>query len=1116
MTGGQLRTSGPQNVRVKPPSWLQCHIHSTTEADLDSQEQNESIFYISQPASDVTLLPDAVENISEPKPPSPVMDDQDQSVLANVIYAVESLMGKTKQWLVPKGFTTTGSNKSYDNDHPKESDSILVFLDEVLETLAEAFSEDMESIQKLRAEAQQRQLAKLRLNLTIGEADIHTQIDTRESTKCLIRVTKGPKFKEVFETPHRGGTRNPRWKHFIEANLTDLCTDCIHLMLWEEREEEKKKKRHFMKGSTPEAPRCILLAELSLRAKDLLAQGITGWYDMENRFGETSKTPTRVHLSGHISCTSDVECDALGSYEILLKCLLDHERKKAPHDKKIGPCSDFKEDLVLGTSARAALRQFALVFNVSPASQCLSLWNNVTILHSPLDWQLLLTQFNSIKASLVVGAYSEGEQQRLSQSVSDVIDRCIACLKYLEDCFPAGHPHQSKLQLSFMLQTMKSIQTHPKIRGLLSEDKNFSLKSVIKAALQGFSKQWWNKIQDKLTQHSESKSEQLQSTLVLTEEVFNVLQNLNEFYDNIFIEEFDICCLKASYPVIVKEMLEAVEPIITEVCQSIPKSEEEIGEDGIMFDFLIGSTLMKIYKNIARIWLLRCPHLSSAIVEDTGIQMFSSFFEDGIENQLSLTQDREGKCIEQAIHKDILEPVSPSVHFSESLKEVRAIPHRFKIWWFEMVWPDQEDRAVFLLKILRSLLLLSISYCQGLSKKIDFILQESGTEAKEIANVKICVVITNMVTIMNDMKDYHNILGFRFLHSQTKEKYKKEIEVMVNMSTLNIQNIMQNFTWKFVNAREEFLEKTLMKLCQEGESLAFLTEVLYPTIDALRKFLDVSNAKIILENLWIKIIGIVKGIVDKENIMEPEFYGNLLKTLRKIYVDLTPESDEALDAESAETEDYKALVEDLSLMEKSSSSLISLYYKKQFEEQTDGTDLSTASLVIRTWFEEDNRLSVDVIMAKDIVVPPEEAHKAPLEYYVKVEVVTSEYQCSSEKTPVVKEDPATFDKLFEFNLDQNCDSEHEGTLILTLKDRNLTRSDTRLGESVIPFSSIPQGQCYARNRYLKMFLPTVNEGQQKILETLNRRDADKTASAFLKRLRKRHPEIADVMKSLKQ
>ncbi|XP_064118158.1 protein unc-13 homolog D-like isoform X2 [Macrobrachium nipponense] len=1045
------------------------------------------------------------------------MEYENETTLSDVIYALVSLMEKNIQWVVPRSMTNAGNSPCYDAEQPKEIDASVVTLDEILETIGEAFNKDKDSILKLKEEAQQRKLAKLRLNLTIGEADIQTQSDAKEPTNSFIRIKKGPKFMEEFETPLRRGTRHPRWKYSLETHFTDLSSDKIHLELWHEKEEEKKKKkRHFIKGNLPEGPKHILLAELVLKAKDILGQGITGWYDMENRFGEDMKAPTRVRLSGHISCTSDVECDALENYEILLKCLLDHEKKKSPQERKNGPCSKFDEDLVLGASAKAALRQFALVHNLSPASQCLSWWTNVTILLSPLDWQLLLTQFNCIKSSLVVGAYSLTEQERLSQSVSDVIDRCIACVKYLKECFPAAQTEQSKSQLAFMLQTMKSIQTHPMIRSLLMEENNFCLRSVIKAALLGFSKQWWNKLQDTSgPQRSESISDQLQSTLVLTDEVFNLLQSLCEFYDDIFMQEYDICCLKACYPVIVKELIEAVEPVITESCQLIPKTVEEIDEDGVTMDFLIGSTLMKIYKNLGRIWLLRCPHLSSAIVEETGIQIFSSFFEEGIESQLFLTQDRENRCIDEVVLNDTLKPVGPGFHFSESLKEAKAIPHRFKIWWFELVWPDQEDRAVFLLKVLRSLFFLSISYCQSLSKKIDHILQESGEDSKEIANEKICVVITNMATIMQDLKDYHNILGYNFLDSETREKHNTEIEAMVSISTLNIQNIMQNFTWKVVNAREEFLEKTLMKLCQEDESLAFLTEVLYPTIDVLRKHLDISNTKFLLESLWVKILTIMKGIVNREGTMEPEFYKRLLSTLRKIFVDLTPDSDEALDAQSADTEDYRTLVEDLTLMEKTPLSLVNLYYKLQFEEETNRTDSATASLVIRTWFQETNKLSVLILMAKDIVVPPEESHKAPLEYYIKVEVLSTDNLYSTEKTPVLKEDPATFDKLFEIDLGENCDNEHEGTLILTLKDRNLTRSDTFLGESVIPFSSIPIGESYARNRYLNMFLPSVTEERQKILQVLDRRDTDKTASTFLKKLRKRHPDASDLIKSLK-
>ncbi|KAK7068610.1 hypothetical protein SK128_009413, partial [Halocaridina rubra] len=167
------------------------------------------------------------------------------------------------------------------------------------------------------------------------------------------------------------------------------------------------------------------------------------------------------------------------------------------------------------------------------------------------------------------------------------------------------------------------------------------------------------------------------------------------------------------------------------------------------------------------------------------------------------------------------------------------------------------------------------------------------------------------------------------------------------------------------------------------------------------------------------------------------------------------------------------------------------------------------------WFQERNLLMVHVLMVKDVVVPPEEQHNAPLDYYITIQILpdtTSQMPISS--TQVLKEDPATFDTQFEISIEEKGDNIKAGVMVLILKDRNLTRPDTFLGEAVVLLAIVPSSISEAQNMYLKMTKPLFTAGCRKILQILSLRKSDKQATAFIKLLKRRY-SIKSLAKELK-
>ncbi|KAK7065706.1 hypothetical protein SK128_004456, partial [Halocaridina rubra] len=300
-------------------------------------------------------------------------------------------------------------------------------------------------------------------------------------------------------------------------------------------EKEIKKKRHLISIHHSHEPstKHILLAKLLLPIKDTLESDFSGWHKLQTQYDAIGNA--RLHLSSELFCVSEVNESSQEAFDGLLKCLVDYmikDQTGATNQMNID-CNSWIE--CMSSSAVAILAQHALVLNLNQASQQLSWWNIIINMASHSDWILVLKQFEIMKVSLIKGQYSTHQMRYISASLSKIIDNCLKNLKHLERSFPAAHGNQTKLQMTAMFQTMRSLQDNPKIRALLSENANFHLEEVIRAGLHGFIQHWWNRITDLMKFcSSKEKNVQLQLIHTVTKEVYNLLLTSSQFYEEIF------------------------------------------------------------------------------------------------------------------------------------------------------------------------------------------------------------------------------------------------------------------------------------------------------------------------------------------------------------------------------------------------------------------------------------------------------------------------------------------------------------------------------------------------------------------------------------------------------
>ncbi|KAK7068611.1 hypothetical protein SK128_009414, partial [Halocaridina rubra] len=286
-------------------------------------------------------------------------------------------------------------------------------------------------------------------------------------------------------------------------------------------------------------------------------------------------------------------------------------------------------------------------------------------------------------------------------------------------------------------------------------------------------------------------------------------------------------------------------------------------DEGIECDFLKGSCLMKIYKTLFSIACVRCPHLSQTFVSDTGIEDFYKMFEDGFWHQLALTSDRELSLMEEITDRDTLESINAKDHFSASLLDATAVPHRLKIWWIELS-PKLEDRIIYMKGLLRRLIFLSITYCEKMYQKKDVIFEGNDESSKEIVNEKVCVAMVNIEMMMQEISKFPDILGYNIVKNKIGEMHTKEILGMTDNAIRNAQASLDRFIAVVIDRKRAFLEYQILKSCTEKGSSSFLKDVLHPTMDLLLHMLNISTVRKVLQYLWETLVAITRNIVTSE------------------------------------------------------------------------------------------------------------------------------------------------------------------------------------------------------------------------------------------------------------
>ncbi|KAK8747187.1 hypothetical protein OTU49_016671, partial [Cherax quadricarinatus] len=1030
-----------------------------------------------------------------------------EELLTDVLYSVHFLMGCSGEgvWAVGGPAVTaaaaTGSQTAADS-----SNRTSVSLDQVLHVLQEAFQVNEEAIERLTQEIQRKPAPEVNLHLSVKEANDLRPKTVKGTTNSYVTIAI-PNSRESHRTRLERDTLSPRWNQDFILRVNNLQKDVLHLEVMHEHDSVGVKQltavrdiRAFgrlVKGTTAQAQHQAshLLGQVQINIKDVSERGLNGWYPLEKKSeGEVAKDRGSLHLVGSVSSTAHLENKTRQSYDSLLARLVHHHVNTATNkegDEWVSPWNG-----VLSGSATAALAQYAIMLGFNDETIQLSRWL-VGSRVSTVDAAWSLSQLHRVQAALAKSAYQGKDLDDLRLSFSSFVRASAERIKDLHASFPPSSGVLAKHQLTYTIKALHSMQNHSESRALLDEMELPHLHELVTSSLATHTKTWWKTMVEEQLSAKRTSDEQIAGVINIVAESNTFLTHAANFYNSIFLKEMNIPYMQTTYLVVSKRVNPCVRPLVLNIYNRMPPMQEAC--DNSQYALEVGTSLWQLYRNLSLLHKLG-ESLPAEVRVDSGVREYHRWFSRGVMRWLELAVCRALDLIRRAVDLDRFEPVDAFCNFSSSATDTIDIFHGVKVWWLKLAWPDPENSALLLAKMLEDICSCGITYSDLLRNKVDSMYCRQDNSSRIFITPQICIGLNNIERVRRELTGLPSHFGFDSLLEDIKNtgsgngaaaQLESTVERLIFNAAENMETKVNEFIETVIERMRPTLDKAVNEACDVQSAAPFLEEMLDPAMGLLRAHLHSSNFNRFMWRVWETIIEIFHETVKKSTERRrAHYFGGVHSILKATLKFFTPDNGNGLDEKAAETPEYTDLMELLESLRMSTEALISKYYQERYEEQMEDILPCKAQLVAKMLFTRPGKLIVEVIMARDIVVESDTCsissrggshgayHNQSVDSYIKVQLVPQEWfpTAGERKTRTQrKQDPAVYDETFEYDMNSTDDGVRAGFLLLTLKDYNLGRSNTFLGEALVPLADLPcvdSSEVYTvQNTRLKMTTP---------------------------------------------
>ncbi|XP_069984908.1 uncharacterized protein [Penaeus vannamei] len=1064
--------------------------------------------------------------------------EKSDELLADVLYSVHSLMGGPGGgvWAVG-GPTVAAAASAGGQTVPGSSNRISVSLAQVTQVLQEAFHVGAATLEDITHQIKTRPVPEVILHLSVREAK-----DLRPKT---VKGKANPYATVVI--PSSGGsqrtrleknTLSPKWNQDFTLKVNNIQNDVVRLQIWHEHEavavqqltkiKDMKSLSRLVRETTAQAQHQAnhLLGQVIIYLKEVSEGTMDGWFALEKEGGDMQKERGSVRVRAFVSTSTKLADNGRRPYDALLTRLIHQQLTTAANnnhqDEWVTPWNGH-----VSSGAAAALAQHAIMLGLTEASMQLSWWC-VGSRVATVDAAWILSQLHRVQAALGKGLYEGEDLPELQASLSYFVRAHVERLKDLHEAFPPSSGVIAQHQLSYTLKALQSIQSHSQTRALLDQEDLPHLQEAVMASLNLHAKNWWTLLVEEQLIGVKTADEQILRVIKILEESHTFLTHAANFYNGILKKEMDISYMQTVYLMISKKINPCVRPLVMNIYNRMPalSDSEEPLDTTVQYALDVGTSLWQLYRNLGRIHLLG-EALPPEVRADSGVREYHRWFSRGVMRWLELAIRRAQDMIKKAVDLDTFQPVDNLCNFSSSATDTIGIFHDVKIWWLKLAWPDPENSAVLLAKILEDVCCCATTYSDLLRDKVDSMFWQTENSDQLFITERICVGLNNIERVRRELTGLPSHFGFEALledvrsagsGSAAASQLKETVERLISSATENMEGKVNEFIEAVMEKMKPTLEKAVYEACELQDEAPLLDQVLYPNFKLLHNNLHSLNFQRFLWHVWEVMVELFRSTVAKNTERRrANYFGGVRNILESTLKFFSPDEGIGIDTESAQTPEYTSLLELLDSLRMSTEALISKYYQERHEQQVKSSLPTKAQLVTKMLFTRPGKLIVEVIMAHDIVIESDtgimtsrmgpHAHQV-IDSYVKVQLVPQDWFPSAaiRKTKTQRKDPAVYDETFEFEVNREDDGVRAGLLLFTLKDYNLGRSNTFIGEALVPLADLPcvdSSEVHTvPNTYLKMTTPGL-DNEYKSLTALHYRTWDKNATSFLKKVSKR-------------
>ncbi|XP_042865965.1 uncharacterized protein LOC122249296 [Penaeus japonicus] len=382
---------------------------------------------------------------------------QENMSAVDALYAVFNITGRDATWPVTK----TESHACGGHEASR------VHMDEMMREIREIFQVDEDVMEQLKNEALQRKPIEFTLNLTVKEARIRKR--SKGNDTVYISVTTPSKHDNQDLMTSFIKSFAPKWDHEFSVPIRDHRKDHIYLQLWQNGEDELTWLIE-PELATIYYPRVVPIATLSIPIMEVIETELNGWYEFESTVDTDIPNldieSVKVHLSGHITCSSDLS-EQHQSYDEFLLSLFNYHTSVS-----MDPSSELWQG-TLPASLTALSTHSRILHNIRKNTQLIS-WCKASVQLPNVDAVHTLSLVKNIQTKIVESSYSKEDLDLLEDTLILIMEKYEERIRSLDSTFPFSNS-DSERQLTAVLKKTRNNHSKTVIPAAANKIENHTL-----------------------------------------------------------------------------------------------------------------------------------------------------------------------------------------------------------------------------------------------------------------------------------------------------------------------------------------------------------------------------------------------------------------------------------------------------------------------------------------------------------------------------------------------------------------------------------------------------------------------------------------------------------------